>query len=303
MLKFWPFTTQTPPRPFYEAREDEIATQAKKYAQDLSPPKLTALDEREFEQDAQDFDESTAQFLRQDRLNSQGKIEINVTPEAFMEAGTLFERKINLHPLFLLTPHDIKGVRLEKNHFFADLKKKNICLLRSTPTQKEEQKILALLPVFRKLWKEASLFQRMKNFSIAHEVAHIHFGHQKSIYGFSPLITYVLTPIASIFLATSFVSFALLLPISYLVINLGVKFFLRSKAHANEKEADLTALKLTKDPAAPIKFFSLMGKRMNQAWKEVPLWKKAWTAITFPDFAFQLSHPSPQTRINYLRKA
>jgi len=218
-------------------------------------------------------------------------------------------KKIYLHPLMLCNfsdfPKDLrpnaKGQLRPNEEYFKQLK--------SWIVEKFGLKENQLPDISRAmhflLWYNSPILSSIKDFVIAHEVGHLHYRHIKPQW--DRLLSVALTGCIGtvLVLTTPFILALLATIVSFLVSRIALRCFAYwiHKQKDNEKQADLTALKLVKTIDGAEVYFNSVQAVFENFHKPLPWHKKVRQLISQPEVFFRLTHPTPKERLVYIKKA
>lgn len=214
------------------------------------------------------------------------------------------EKKIYLNPLFLIEgfadlPHDFMIDSIEQIQGKEDMYVKKLFdwmkvtfPLDALPT--EEATFLELLkrslPGYIKLWSDPHIFtnpsfaSRWKTFVLAHETAHSVLGYPPYMRSFFFITLYISSIFFSYLAGTAFAlpslfSFLLVTAITSALFHTLIFYYLHRTL---EKQADLLALKITKDPVGANAFLQSLQSKEG------------------PSFSLFNYHPTAEETIRYL---
>jgi len=237
-------------------------------------------------------------------------IKVKVDPVTSYAAALTNTKTLYLHPLTLIEPNDLppslrvngpNDPKLKSPHYFRQLKSYLAKTFNVDPGKLSN--LRSIFDMHLRTWKNPNLIKRIKRFAIAHEVGHIFYEHTTKSWDrfFGYLISVILS--LALFELLPFLA-AILCTIAIADISYRAFKALREYSEQyQEKEADLKALEVTRDFIGARAFFKALDKGYKNDWKNLNLVEKCKRYFLYPETLFHISHPSPQTRINYLRKA
>ncbi|NGX60463.1 MAG: hypothetical protein KR126chlam3_01637 [Chlamydiae bacterium] len=237
-------------------------------------------------------------------------VHVRIITETSYAAALPEKTTLLLHPLALLGPEDLPkdlqvegpdDSKLHSDKYFFRLKvwltetfgmdPSTLCNLRE------------FFDVHLRTWKNPQMIDRIKRFAIAHEIGHIFHrhipGNWDRFYSFSVSLVMVIFLFA-------FFPFYLAAILSILVIDVSKRAFKALREYSEqyqEKEADFSAVQLTKDLPAAKAFFHALDESHKHQWDQNSWLEKFLRILLLPETCFHISHPSPQARIQYLQNA
>ncbi|MDN3506054.1 MAG: M48 family metalloprotease [Simkaniaceae bacterium] len=237
-------------------------------------------------------------------------VEVKVDPATCYAAALPKTKTLYMHPLTAIGPSDLPtnlrvtgpdDPKLRSPHYFHHLKSFLANKFDIDPTKLTN--LRSIFDMHLRTWQNPKLISRIKRFAIAHEVGHIFHGHQTR--SWDKFFGYILSVIISVALLEFLPFFtAILCTIAVAdVCYRGFKALREYSEQYQEKEADLKALEVTSDFIGAKAFFKALDRSYQKNWNQLNLWQRCQRAILHPESLFHISHPSPETRINYLRRA
>lgn len=214
-------------------------------------------------------------------------------------------KKIYLHPLMLCNFNDFpEDLRPKANgELTLNSKRLDSWVIEKFNLKKNLQADLS--PMHFLLWYNSPNINLIKDFAIAHEVGHLHHRHGSSLWNGVLFIT-LTASIGIVLCMTAPLIVAILVTIvAFVVLRIAARCFpyLFLKKRDDEKEADLTALKLVKTTAGAEDYFTAIQTVRQHLSKPVPWHKKVLQLINKPEVFFRLTHPEPNERIAYIKAA
>lgn len=248
--------------------------------------------------------QSEAQDLYQKMSGKKEEISVEVSTEVRYAGASAVTKCLYIHPLVLVEPNDLPiDLRIsgKNGRYFEELK-----TWVATKFDFKEELLVNFqqrFDQFLRMWESPIEYSRIKRFAITHEVAHIFHDHRPGRW--NRLCTVLCTAVAAIYLFTALQPLvALAITVLVLIVSARALYVLRCYVEqSHEIEADLTALRITKDYKAAKYFFKVLKALEEHQWAQFSWLNKAINAIISPEIVFHLTHPSPQTRIDYLKAA
>ncbi|NGX26934.1 MAG: hypothetical protein K940chlam6_00861 [Chlamydiae bacterium] len=251
-----------------------------------------------------------AEQIYHEMTGNWASIDVKISPSTAYAMAMPNNKKMYLHPLTLIGPEDlpkdlqVKGPedpRLQSSEYFMRLK--SFLARKFEIDPKKISNLRAIFDMHLRTWQRPHLIDRIKRFAIAHEMGHLFHQHLTRSWDrffsfvFSILITVLLLELLPIYLA--------------IVLSIGVSDVSRRAFKAlreyseqyQEKEADYIATKITKDFTAAKSFFKALDASYKFQWDSASWMEKLSRILFHTESLFNISHPSPEARIQYLQAA
>lgn len=238
-------------------------------------------------------------------------IAVGIAPIIHYVGADTEKHTIYIHPLLLITPSNlpkhlaIDGPNdsiLNQPSYFS-----NLSAWLSKQFSLNTRYFDSLPSLFHqhiRFWDTPKTLDRIRRFALAHEVAHIHLNHRKNFWE-NKVGAVTFFAVGALALSSFHsLAFSLLYAtgIAYVVLRISSALRKYFQQQAFEKEADLAAIKITKDYEGAKLFFEALHNTTVSSWHHLSAWQKLYRVITSPEELLDLSHPSPQTRLQYIRK-
>ncbi len=255
--------------------------------------------------------QSEVQSIYAEMSGKEESLPVRFAPILHYAGADTTNRIVYIHPLLLITPSNIPGnlyirglddPKLKDPTYFKILGK-----WLSTQFSLNEKNFESLKILFHqhlRFWKDPSMLKRIRSFALAHEVAHIHLGHKQHFWErkvgvatFIAISVLALTTLHSITAATLMAA-----SISYIAQRISSAMRKYFEQQTFEKQADIAAIRVTKDYEGAAAFFEALEKTRVSSRDSKTFWHKTFQVLTAPEELLDLSHPSPKARLQYLQE-
>jgi hypothetical protein len=312
-----PIVEPTPPvQPPFDAAEikrrlDALKDKAEGYLVTLHTP--TADEQKTLAEKLKDCaTENERKEMTRAVYHCNIKVKINPTYNGGAAAITKWHKnnskQIYLHPLMLCSFNDFpEDLRPDANGEFTPnedyFKRLGLWVREKFNLKKNPQADLSQAMHFL-LWYNSPNINHVKDFALAHEVGHLHHRHGSSLWNGVLFIALTACIGTILYMTTPLIVAILVTIVAFVVLRIAVRCFpyLVLNKRNDEKEADLTALKLVKTTAGAEDYFTAVQTVRQHFLKPLPWHKKVRQLISKPEVFFRLTHPEPNERIAYIKK-
>jgi len=235
------------------------------------------------------------------------KVEVDPVLSSGFAAADISERKIVVHPLFLLKPDDLpeelrctgpEDSHLKSKEYFKQLTK---WMGEKFKLQKKDLiGMEKLFPIYLSIWESGEDPSHFKEFTIAHEAGHIF--HKHGAFPWEILVGLVASSCAMVWFWGSLLLIPMVV-VAYKVSVVVPRCLRMLYYRSQEKEADLFALKHVGSIKGAETVFENVDKIQKIVRKNLSWCATISLLVSQPEHFFPLSHPAPLDRIAYLKEA
>lgn len=247
--------------------------------------------------------QAEAELLYQEMSGNPERIQVEIDGQTEVAAALCDQKKLHIHPLLCISPEDLPSQLrvsgpddpvLKTGLYFAQLKK--WLAIKFDLPEKNLHGLEKIFTAYLHIWEDPKMCDRVRKFTIAHEMAHIY--HQHSTWDdqvLALIISYFITCLVCIVEITldPFALFITLFVVSSIVFEQIYLYISRQQEH----EADLTAFKVTKDWKAAETLFTAFHLLRRERWNKLWLIEKIFHTISS-----HKTHPLPEERMQYLQR-